>query len=270
MPEPVTTPAAQDASEHAIVIQNLCKRFGPDDRRVVALDDVSLGIGRGEFVAVVGPSGCGKSTLLALIAGLQRPTSGHVRIEGREVIGPYTDVGIVFQNHVLLDWLTTLENILFQADMRRLPRKKFLSRAEELIGMVSLTGFEKSYPYQLSGGMKQRTSICRALLHDPPYLLMDEPFGALDALTRDQLCIDLEKIWLGSGKTVLFITHSVQEAVQLADRVLVMTPRPGRIFHELTIDLPRPRYQGGTNGQRLNDYIAEIKAMFVEQGILRT
>jgi NitT/TauT family transport system ATP-binding protein len=269
MPAPAVTPPSKNGSEHAIVIQNLRKQFGADERLVVALDDVSLDIGRGEFVAVVGPSGCGKSTLLALIAGLQRPTSGRVRIEGREVVGPYTDVGIVFQNHVLLDWLTTLENILFQADMRRLPRREYLSRAHELIGMVSLTGFEKSYPYQLSGGMKQRTSICRALLHDPPLLLMDEPFGALDALTRDQLCIDLEKIWLGSGKTVLFITHSVQEAVQLADRVLVMTPRPGRIFHEVAVDLPRPRYQHGTEAG-LNDYVAEIKAKFVEQGILRT
>ncbi len=270
MPAPRVMTTGRNSSELAIDVRNLHKRFGAGDRRVDALDDVSLEIGRGEFVAVVGPSGCGKSTLLALIAGLQRPTSGEVRIEGREVVGPYTDVGIVFQNHVLLDWLTTLDNILFQADMRRLPRREYLSRAEELIGMVSLTGFEKSYPYQLSGGMKQRTAICRALLHDPPYLLMDEPFGALDALTRDQLCIDLEKIWLGSGKTVLFITHSVQEAVQLADRVLVMTPRPGRIFHEVTVDLPRPRYQGGTEARSFNDYTAEIKAKFVEQGILRT
>jgi NitT/TauT family transport system ATP-binding protein len=256
--------------EQAISIRHLSKRFVTDDGVVDALEDVSIDIGRGEFVAVVGPSGCGKSTLLSLLAGLQRPSSGEVRIDGKEVDGPYTDVGIVFQNHVLLDWLTTLDNVLFQADMRRLPRRRYVRRAHELLEMVSMTGFERSYPYQLSGGMKQRTSICRALLHDPPYLLMDEPFGALDALTRDQLCIDLEKLWLGSGKTVVFITHSVQEAVQLSDRVLVMTPRPGRICRELTVDLPRPRYQGVAQNPAFHDSIAQIKATFVEHGILRT
>jgi NitT/TauT family transport system ATP-binding protein len=170
---------------------------------------------------------------------------------------------------VLLDWLTTMGNILFQTDMRRLPRDRYIERARELITMVSLEGFEERFPYELSGGMKQRCAICRALLHDPPLLLMDEPFGSLDALTRDQLCIDLEKIWLQTEKTALFITHSVPEAVQLADRVIVMTPRPGRIYKEITVDMPRPRFEEGIETDRFFHLVEQIKQSFLEQGVLR-
>lgn len=264
-------PRTDEIDDVAIDVSHLSKRFfTPAGKVVDALDDVTIEIRRGEFLAVVGPSGCGKSTLLLLIAGLQKASQGGVRIDREKIDKPYTNVGIVFQNHVLLDWLTTLGNVMFQADMRRLPKKAYVARAKELIDMVALTGFEDSYPHSLSGGMKQRTSLCRALLHDPPYLLMDEPFGALDALTRDQLCIDLEKIWLASGKTVLFITHSVDEAVQLADRVIVMTPRPGRIYREFEIDLPRPRFLGVSENPAFGAYVAEIKQCFVEQGVLRT
>ncbi len=249
-------------------IEHLTKTFKTDKGDVCAVDDVSLSMADGEFLAVVGPSGCGKTTLLMIVAGLLQATSGQVKIKGQKVEGPFTDLGIVFQNHVLLDWLTTMGNILFQTDMRRLPRKEYEGRALELIKMVSLEGFEEAYPYELSGGMKQRCSLCRALLHDPPLLLMDEPFGSLDALTRDQLCIDMEKIWLQTRKTVLFITHSISEAVQLADRIIVMTPRPGRICKEIVVDLPRPRYEDGINTERFSSLVSQIKRSFIEQGVL--
>ena len=250
-------------------VERLSKTFESDKGNVQALDDFSLKVAEGEFVAVVGPSGCGKSTLMMLVAGLLRASAGHVSIRGSRVDGPVTDLGIVFQNHVLLDWLTTMNNVLFQIDMRRLPRSRYEARARELISMVSLNGFEDAYPYELSGGMKQRCAICRALLHDPPLLLMDEPFGALDALTRDQLCIDLEKIWIATGKTVLFITHSVSEAVQLADRIIVMTPRPGRLYREVTVELPRPRYADGVDNGRAALLVKQIKQSFLDQGVLR-
>ncbi len=252
-----------------VSIEHITKIFETDKGNVHALDDFSLSIAEGEFLAVVGPSGCGKTTLMMIVAGLLSASSGEVEIKGEKVDGPFTDLGIVFQNHVLLDWLTTMGNILFQIDMRRLPRKQHMQRARELIKMVSLEGFEHCYPYELSGGMKQRCSICRALLHDPPLLLMDEPFGSLDALTREQLGIDLEKIWLHTEKTVLFITHSVQEAVQLADRIIVMTPRPGRIYKEISVELPRPRFEKGIETEDFFPLIEQIKQCFLEQGVLR-
>jgi len=250
-------------------IEHISKTFETDKGNVHALDDVFLSMAEGEFLAVVGPSGCGKSTLMMIVAGLLQATGGVVKIKGEKVDGPFTDLGIVFQNHVLLDWLTTMGNILFQTDMRRLPRNRYEERARELISMVSLEGFEEVYPYELSGGMRQRCSICRALLHDPPLLLMDEPFGSLDALTRDQLCIDMEKLWLQTKKTVLFITHSVPEAVQLADRIIVMTPRPGRIYKEIVDELPRPRYEKGIESEQFFHLVEQIKQSFLEQGVLR-
>jgi NitT/TauT family transport system ATP-binding protein len=237
---------------------------------VEALLDVSTNVGKGEFVALLGPSGCGKSTLMMIIAGLLNASAGQVRVAGTVVTKPYTDVGIVFQNHVLLEWRTVLQNIMFQIEMRRLPTEQYTPRARDLIESVSLTGFEDKYPHELSGGMRQRVAICRALVHDPPILLMDEPFGALDALTREQLCIDLEKLWLGTSKTVLFITHSIREAVQLADRVIVMTPRPGVIHKTLDIRLPRPRYAGAVATEEFARLTGEIKDIFMAQGVLRT
>ncbi|WP_455383470.1 ABC transporter ATP-binding protein [Salinispira pacifica] len=257
------------SGEPFIRVRDLSKQFATRDGEIEALSGVSFDIREGEFLAVIGPSGCGKSTMLTILAGLLDPTSGWVEIGGERVSGPYTDLGIVFQNHVLLDWLTTIDNVLFQTDMRRLPRREYEARARELLRMVSLDGFEDRHPYELSGGMKQRTAICRALLHDPPLLLMDEPFGALDALTRDQLCIDVEKIWMSSRKTVVFITHSVQEAVQLADRILVMTPRPGRMYKVVDVDLPRPRYRDGIRMPEYGRLIESIKETFLEQGVLR-
>ena len=257
----------RDNIQTFIDIQKVSKTYLTKDDSVEALKDVSFQIADGEFVVVVGPSGCGKSTIMTILAGLIDASNGRVRIGDTEVTRPYTDLGIVFQNHLLLDWLTTIQNVLFPVDMRGLPTKDYREEAEKLFQMVSLTGFENKYSPELSGGMRPRAAICRALILDPPLLLMDEPFGALDALTREQLCIDMEKIWLESRKTVLFITHSIQEAVQLADRVLVMTPRPGNICREIAVNLPRPRYKEIETDEffRLTE---DIRATFIEYGVL--
>ncbi len=240
-------------------------RGGP----VHALEDVSFRIAEGEFVSIVGPSGCGKSTLMLIVSGLLPLTSGVVRVSGQLVDRPQTDVGIVFQNHVLLDWRTALQNVMLQVEMRRLDHDTYRGRAIELLELVGLAGFEGKYPFELSGGMRQRAAICRALIHDPPVLLMDEPFGALDALTREQMRIDLEDLWLTSRKTVLFITHSISEAVQLSDRVVVMSARPGRVERVIDVDLPRPRYEGAQESPRFAEYTKAITSIFLAKGVLR-
>jgi NitT/TauT family transport system ATP-binding protein len=208
---------------------------------VQALDRVSLAARPGEFVAVVGPSGCGKSTLLKLVSGLLPPTAGEVRVDGRPVRGPNPSVGVVFQSPLLMPWRTVIENILLPIEIRGERTAKYAAAARQLIELVGLSGFADRHPYELSGGMQQRVGLCRALVTDPPLLLMDEPFGALDAMTREQMNAELQRIWMERQKTVLLITHSISEAVYLADRVLVMGPRPGRIIEEVTVTLPRPR-----------------------------
>jgi NitT/TauT family transport system ATP-binding protein len=208
---------------------------------VLALDGVDLAARDGEFVAVVGPSGCGKSTLLKLVGGLLRPTSGRVEVDGAAVRGPGGSVGIVFQSPLLMPWRSVLDNILLQIEIRGLRVADYVAPARRLIDLVGLGAFADRKPYELSGGMQQRVGICRALIHDPSLLLMDEPFGALDAMTREQMNAELQRIWMERRKTVLLITHSIGEAVYLADRVLVMGPRPGRIVGEVVVDLPRPR-----------------------------
>jgi len=235
---------------------------------VHALDDVTLDVGDGEFVSILGPSGCGKSTLLLMIAGLLAPSAGEIRIAGRAVTRPQTDVGIVFQNPVLLDWRTVLRNVMLQVEARGLDLAVHRGKALALLQSVGLEGFEDRYPFELSGGMRQRTAICRALIHDPPLLLMDEPFGALDALTRDQMRLDIERIWLERRKTVVFITHSIPEAVLLSDRVVVMSPRPGRIDGVLDIDLPRPRGLEVQESPRFAGYLAQITRLFRARGVL--
>jgi NitT/TauT family transport system ATP-binding protein len=236
---------------------------------VRALDGVSFGLRAGEFVSIVGPSGCGKSTLVMLVAGLLAPTAGRVAIGGRTVDRPQTDLGIVFQSPVLLAWRRALDNVLLQLEMRDLPTAPARQRALDLLGSVGLAGFEQRFPHELSGGMRQRVSICRALIHDPPLLLMDEPFGALDALTRDQLALDLQRIWSGGRKTVLFITHSITEAVLLSDRVIVMTPRPGTIDTVLDVDLPRPRRLAIREDPRFAKLTRAIHERFLARGVLR-
>ncbi len=249
-------------------VDGVSKVYRAREGRLTALDDVSFALGEGEFVSVVGPSGCGKSTLLMLIAGLTPPTSGRVVIRGCPVRGPFTDLGIVFQRDALLDWRTVQDNVLLPIDVRRLRRQAYVGRASELLGRVGLAGFERSYPWELSGGMRQRVAICRALVHDPPLLLMDEPFGALDALTRDQMVRDLQRIWLATRKTVLFITHSIAEAVFLSDRVLVMSPRPGRLAAVLEVDLPRPRTLALRDTTAFARYSARIRQQFQAFGLL--
>jgi NitT/TauT family transport system ATP-binding protein len=228
-----------------IEIDGVAKVYTPSDGNpVVALRDVSLTVSDNEFVALVGPSGCGKSTLLRVIAGLESPELGHVAIDGRVMHGPRRDIGIVFQTPTLLPWTDVLGNILFPLKVLRRYGRDAIDRAHELITLVGLRGFEKKLPHELSGGMQQRAAICRALVYEPSILLMDEPFGALDALTREEMGLELMRIWSERPKTIVFVTHSVPEAVLLADRVVVMTPRPGRIADVVTIGLPRPRSFG--------------------------
>ncbi|QLQ35753.1 ABC transporter ATP-binding protein [Micromonospora robiginosa] len=242
-----TSPATDAAATGAAVeIDQVAVRFRTKKKDVTALRDVTLRIAPGEFVAIVGASGCGKSTLLKLVSGLLRPSSGQVRLDGEDVRGPRRDIGYVFQRAALLEWRSARRNILLQAEMRRLPRAQARARADELIAMTGLTGFEDAYPNELSGGMQQRVALCRALLHRPPVLLMDEPFGALDALTREQMNVELRRIWRETGTTVLLVTHSIAEAVYLADRVIVMTPRPGTVAEVIDVDLPAERDYGRT------------------------
>jgi NitT/TauT family transport system ATP-binding protein len=208
---------------------------------VPALEGITLDIAENEFVTLVGPSGCGKSTLLKLVAGLTPVSGGTVRVRDTVVREPFPDVGIVFQHPVLLPWRTVLDNVLFAAEMLGLARDDHRKRAVELLELSGLAGFETRLPRELSGGMQQRVAICRALLPDPSLLLMDEPFGALDAMTREELGLELLRIWDARRKTILFVTHSIPEAILLADKVVVMTPRPGRVARVMSIDLPRPR-----------------------------
>jgi len=230
-----------DMADTTILVEHVSVVFDAGDGAVHALDDVHFDVKRGEFFSIVGPSGCGKTTLLRAIAGLLIPSRGQIRVNGSSVVGPTPNVGIVFQNPVLMAWRTVLDNVLLQAEVRRLNLREYKSRAGQLLKVVGLEGFEAKYPYQLSGGMQQRASICRALIHDPPLLLMDEPFGALDALTRERMNLELLRIWQASRKSVIFITHSIPEAVFLSDRVAVMSPRPGHIQEIVPIHLPAPR-----------------------------
>jgi len=252
----------------AISAEGVSKVFRRGNTEVRALDRVDLDVGEGEFIAVLGPSGCGKSTLMRLVAGLVPATTGRIAISGVPVQGPHTDLGIVFQAATLLDWRTVLGNVLLQLELRGLDPAVHEARARALLDAVGLGEFANAFPRELSGGMKQRAAIVRALVHDPGILLMDEPFGALDALTREQMRIDLEELWLSSRKTVLFITHSIDEAVLLADRVVVMSPRPGRIERVIAIDQPRPR---GLEGRRAPGFAAVsdlITGIFLDRGVL--
>jgi NitT/TauT family transport system ATP-binding protein len=264
--EAVGPPAA--VAPPFLSITNLSKVYATRDGAVRALDQVSLSARRGEFLSILGPSGCGKSTLMMIVAGLLPASSGVVMVESKPVNKPRTNVGIVFQSPVLLEWRTALANIMLQAEARKLDRKDAEQRACELLRAVGLAGFEKRYPHELSGGMRQRVSICRALVHNPPHLMMDEPFGALDALTRDQLVLDIQQIWNELRTTVLFITHSVPEAVFLSDRIIVMTPRPGRIDCIIDVDLPRPRTLAMRESRRFSDYSRQILDRLLASGVL--
>jgi NitT/TauT family transport system ATP-binding protein len=242
-----------------IAYREVRKTYNSGGDEVVALDKFSLDVEEGEFLTVVGRSGCGKTTLLKLTCGLLPPTSGSVQVAGASVRGPLTNVGIVFQAPVLLPWRKTLDNILLQIEARKLDVDGYRKSALALLELTGLKGFEDRYPAELSGGMQQRVSISRALIHDPPLLLMDEPFGALDAITRDEMNLELLRIWSESKKTVLFITHSIPEAVFLGDRVIVMTPRPGKVAEILNIDLPRPRATVMRDDAKFIGYVKRIR-----------
>lgn len=252
-----------------ILIDGVSHEYRGEGRHVQALAEVNMAIDAGEFVVFLGPSGCGKSTLLLIIGGLLQPTAGRVSIGGVPITRPYTDLGIVFQDPTLLEWRTALRNILIQAEVRSLEKSQARTRALRLMEATKLKGFEDAYPAGLSGGMKQRVAICRALLHDPPLLLMDEPFAALDALTREQMAIDLQSLWLADRKTVVFVTHSISEAVFLADRIAVFSSRPGRFLEVLPVDIPRPRRLEVQKSPEFLDRVATITELLRGEGVLQ-
>ncbi|MGH8913055.1 MAG: ABC transporter ATP-binding protein [Acidimicrobiia bacterium] len=259
----------ESRSADAIRVGGVSRVFTTKTGSVHALDGIEFELTEHQFVSVLGPSGCGKSTLLRIIAGLDQPSSGSVHVQDRLVTEAQTQLGIVFQNPHLLEWRTALKNVLLQAEARKMDRAQAEERAGILLRQVGLAGSEDKHPHQLSGGMQQRVAICRALLHDPEILLMDEPFGALDALTRDQMGVDLLRLWEQGKKTVFFVTHSIAEAVFLSDRVLVMSPAPGRIALDLDIDLPRPRRLRIRDSREFSLYLREIRSVLEASGVLR-
>ena len=233
--------ASRTSGDVALDIAGVTKTFGSGEQTVQALGPLDLAIEAGTFVSIVGPSGCGKTTLLRLIAGLEPPTEGRMRRYGAVLEGPSREVGIVFQDHVLFPWASVLENVLLPADVLGLPKASARERALWLLQLTGLKDFADHKPHMLSGGMKQRAAFCRALLADPQMLLLDEPFGALDALTREELSLELSRLWQDLGRTAVLITHDIDEAILLGDRIIVMSRRPGRIRLDMKIDLPRPR-----------------------------
>lgn len=253
----------------SITARGLTKVYGSGAEAFHALGPIDLDIKPGEFVSLIGPSGCGKSTTILLVSGLEPFTQGSVAIDGAPLTKPISEIGIVFQDHLLLEFRTAMKNVMLQQEIRGLDRAEMQSRADDLFAQLGLGGAENRYPWQLSGGMRQRVSIARALVHDPSMLIMDEPFGALDAISRTQIRHDLEMLWLAKRKTVLFITHSIEEAVGLSDRVLVMSNSPGRIVEEIVIDLPRPRPAHLGDYPEFAVYAKRIYAIFEKLGVYR-
>ena len=261
--------AAEPAAPSALVrLDRVSMAYGRGATAVRAIEEVSLEIAHGEFIAVVGPSGCGKSSLMKLISGLHPPLAGALTVEGRAVRGPVKSVGMAFQNSNLLPWRSALDNVLlpleivqpYRDDFRR-NRKQYARKAEELLGSVGLAGFAQKFPWELSGGMQQRASICRALVHEPKMLLLDEPFGALDAFTREELWCTLRDLQAARKVTVLLVTHDLREAVFLADTVYVMSNRPGRIVKRCAVDIARPRDLDVTYTQPFQDIVHELRAL---------
>jgi NitT/TauT family transport system ATP-binding protein len=253
--------SSRKVAAEKIKIQGLHKTYLTRTGRTVALQDVDLTIGADEFIALVGPSGCGKSTLLRLVSALIKPSKGKILIDGVALSGPSKDVGIVFQQAVLLPWRNVIDNVLLPAEILGLDMKKARERAHQLLELVGLAGFEKRSPHELSGGMQQRAAICRGLIHNPSVLLMDEPFAALDAMTREELGFELLRIWAVEKKTIIFVTHNISEAILLSDRVVAMSPRPGRISEIIEIDLPRPRTIDMEFTQQFKSYSDRVRAV---------
>ena len=248
---------------------NITKVYGTGEQAFHALGPIDLRIKPGEFVSLIGPSGCGKSTTLLLASGLEPCSTGAIEVDGKVLTKPISEVGIVFQDHLLLDFRTAMDNVMLQQEIRGLDKATTRARADMLFERLGLSHAKDRYPRQLSGGMRQRVSIARALVHDPSMLLMDEPFGALDAITRTQIRHDLEMLWLETRKTVLFITHSIEEAVGLSDRVLVMSNSPGQIVEEIRIDLPRPRPAHLGEYPEFSAYAERIYKIFAKLGVYK-
>lgn len=255
--KPKSTP---EGATPFLIVSNLSAVFRNGNGGLQALDRISFAVYPQEFVCVLGPSGSGKSTLLRILAGLLPPSEGEVLYQGERLSGPRREIGIVFQKANLMPWRTVMENILLPLELQNVPRDEAVRRSKELIELVGLQGFESSLPRDLSGGMAQRVAIARALVHDPDLLLLDEPFGGLDALTRERMGAELLRIWQGRRKTVIMVTHSVSEALFLADRVLVLTPRPGRVRLDLAVDLPRPRQEEMRYSARFGDLARQLRA----------
>ena len=252
--------AGPGAADPLIAIRGLGKTYRARGREdLCAIADITCEVRRGEFVALVGPSGCGKTTLLKVLAGLLPSSAGIILFDGQALSGPRNDFGIVFQNPVLPPWRSVVDNVLLPIDILRRDRRAHRARALDLLKLVNLDGFQDRYPFELSGGMQQRVSLCRALVHDPAVLLMDEPFGALDAMTREEMNDELLRIWEETRKTVLFITHSISEAVYLADRVLVLSARPSRLTAEVAVPLPRPRRLGMRFTSEFSSAVLQIR-----------
>jgi NitT/TauT family transport system ATP-binding protein len=250
-------------------VRGVDKRYESERGPIHALADVSLDIAQGEFVSIVGASGCGKSTLLKCIAGLEGISGGEISVGGCPVTAPPDNLGMVFQRDLLLDWRTVIGNLLITIEFKKGRPRDYVEKARQLLALYGLAGYEDRYPWELSGGMRQRVAICRALIDDPQFLLMDEPFGALDALTRDELNVELQSLWSRDRKTVLFITHSISEAVFLSDRVAIMDKNPGRIVEEMTIDLPRPRPLAVRDTAEFGRYSGAIRRAIVGLGALK-
>jgi NitT/TauT family transport system ATP-binding protein len=255
----MTALPATTTTEPFIKLDRLRKSYGGRQHSILAVRDVSFDVALGEFVSLVGPSGCGKSTILKIVAGLNRQDEGEVRIGSlAQSFDPARDIGMVFQQPLLLKWRTVIDNVLLPAEILGLPMAASRERARELLALVGLAGFEERRPYELSGGMQQRAAIARAFIHDPKVVLMDEPFGALDALTRERMNVELRRIWQQSGKTILFVTHSIAEAVFLGTQVVVLTARPARMAARMTIELPAERDLGIKTHEAFGAYTRRI------------
>jgi NitT/TauT family transport system ATP-binding protein len=257
-----TEDPAQSGAGPIIEIANLRKEYRLGDETLVALEDVSLSVAPGEFISLVGPSGCGKSTLLNVIAGLISKSAGTAKLAAKDIVGPSRQIGMMFQTPILLPWRTNLENVLLPVEVFGLSKRDYIDRARLLLDLVSLGPFSERYPNELSGGMQQRVAICRMLLCDPDVLLMDEPFSALDEMSREFLNMELLRIWQERRKTVIFVTHNIGEAVLLSDRIGVMSARPGRLLQVVDIELARPRTKATLVDPQYFRQVARIRGLF--------
>lgn len=251
-----------------IVVDNVGRTFAADRGAVAALEDISLSVRQGELVSLLGPSGCGKSTLLSLIAGLDTPTAGSLSVNGSQVTGPRPEVGVVFQKDLLFDWRNVIDNVLVPFAMRGTSAAPHRERAMELLNRVGLAGFEKRRPYELSGGMRQRVALCRGLIQDPEVLLLDEPFAALDSLTREQMQLDVQTLLTDGGKTSVMVTHDIEEAVFLSDRIVIMSARPGKIVKVVDVNLARPRDSATRDSAEFVAIERDVHDIFKSLGVL--